>query len=145
MRQIVDERIWKDQAIARGEEAVFDRDLYQRVHRHLWELFKKFCEERRLPGFPPTPATGGTFDADAYARQTSRFQSAFQRFLREKPSVLVLDDRFFVLTYLAELAFRVDELTAQEVADALNSELRRKGIVNRIKGWFRPRPVWMRS
>ena len=137
MRQIVPDEMEERAAILRGERAVFDLDLYNRIFQiHYLDAFHAWCKERHLDFSTENPE-GTEFDAAAYVKKNLARRNGLNRFIKGKPFIIVLDDRFFIITFLSEIELRIDELTPQEIADMVNVLREHQGFFATIKSWFR--------
>jgi hypothetical protein len=143
MREIVRGPIWAKPATDRGNEAFDDAQLFDRVAAAVWGEFDAFCLSSPIVRRKFSAAmrqdinTTDEFDVTAYVQHNAARRHALNAFIREKPHVIVIDDRFFTVTFLSALEMRIDELTATEVADVLNDFLKPRGLIATVLMWWR--------
>lgn len=143
MHEVVRDAVWKDLAATRDERAIYDPELYQKVfEKHYLDAFETFCAQPEVADGPFAAAvrrsfdTPAGFDANEYARHCTARRHVLNQFIRQKPYVVVVDDRFFTLTFFSEVEVRIDELTSNDVAEALNDLLRPRSLVATVRAWF---------
>jgi hypothetical protein len=143
MREIVRDPIWVKLATDRGDEAVHDPELFDRVAATIWGRFDAFCSSSPIvrrkfsAAMRQDFATTTGFDVTVYVQHNVARRHALNVFIREKPHVIVIDGRFFTVTFLSVLEMRIDELTPNEVAAVLNGFLKPRSLFATVVMWWR--------
>ena len=121
-----------------GRSAICDAPLYNRVLKtHCWDAFEAFCAEHSAErGGRQAEDPSAEFDSHRYVRQMIARRKMLNAFIRVKPHVVVADERFFTITFLSEIDVAVHELTAIEVAEAVNEFMRPRGLYATVRAWF---------
>jgi hypothetical protein len=139
MREIVRTQSLQALASALGDDAVLDAATYDDVVARHWKAFDEFCASR---GAETAFNDSGQqpFDTAGYVAFNEKRRGLLNDFIREKPHVVVAGERrFFSVALRSEVEVTVHELSADEMAEALNELLRRPTLLEALRRWYRLR------
>ncbi len=137
MREVIGTKDDLETARQLCRDFVYDPELHREiVSTHFVDAFDAFC---RSYGFDTQEAfqrQDGTFDARGYVDFLGSRRAMLNAFILAKPHLVVARERLFTFEFLSEFELAIYELSANEVADAVNELMRPDTLIRSVREWW---------